>query len=157
MTKNDLKWVAMMVSDRYQKKYSHNPVHTWCVHLLGECPELIRFWAMLALWWPKNDWKWWGPTNVWKSIHAIRFKLGVYNYWVSVQNWFGFGPHWPNFGPLVATKWLKMVVSDHYLAISVFPFPLIRPPFFCSGGTNLQCIYYLVLSIDLRSRGYFDG
>ena len=36
-------------------------------------------------------------------------------YWLSVQNWFAFGPCWPNFGYLVATKWLKMVVSDCYL------------------------------------------
>ena len=50
-----------------------------------------------------------------ERCHAIQFKLGVYTYWVSVQNWFAFGPWWPNVGPLVATKWLKMVVSDHYL------------------------------------------
>ena len=50
-----------------------------------------------------------------KSIHTIQFKLVVYTCWVSVQNWFAFGPCWPSFGPLVATKWLKMEVSDHYL------------------------------------------
>ena len=26
-----------------------------------------------------------------------------------------FWPRWPDFGPLVATKVLKMMVSDHYL------------------------------------------
>ena len=30
-----------------------------------------------------------------------------YTYWVSVQNWFAFWPRWPNFGPLMATKWHK--------------------------------------------------
>ena len=39
----------------------------------------------------------------------------MYTYWVSVQNWFTFGPCWPNSGPLVATKWMKMVFSNHYL------------------------------------------
>ena len=70
---------------------------------------------ILALYWPSNDWKWWFPTIIWKSIHAIQFKLGVYSYWVSVQNWFAVWPRWPNLGHLVATKWRKMVVSDHYL------------------------------------------
>ena len=49
------------------------------------------------------------------SIHAIQFKLGVYTYWVSVQKSFAFWTRWPNCGPLVATKWLKMVVSDYYM------------------------------------------
>ena len=50
-----------------------------------------------------------------KSIHAILFKLRGYTYWVSVQNWFAFSPPWPNFGPLLAIKWLKIVVFYHYL------------------------------------------
>ena len=68
---------------------------------------------ILGLWWPQNDWKWGFPTIIWKSIHTIQFKLS--EYWVTVQNWFAFWPCWQNFGPLVATKWPKMVVSDHYL------------------------------------------
>ena len=72
------KWLKMVVSDHYLKKYSHNPIQTWCVHLLGECSELIYFWPTLALKWPHNEWKWWFLTIIWKSIHAIRFKLGVY-------------------------------------------------------------------------------
>ena len=51
---------------------------------------------------------------IWKSIHAIQFILGLYTYWVTVQNWLAFGPR-PNFGPLVATKWLKIVVSNNCL------------------------------------------
>ena len=50
-----------------------------------------------------------------KSIHTIKFKLTVYTCWVSLQNWVAFGPRWLNFGSLVATKWLKIVISDHYL------------------------------------------
>ena len=84
--------------------------------LLGECSKLIHFWATLAKFWPSSGHKmtenWWFPTIIVKSIHTIQCKLGVYTYWVSVQNWFALGA---NFGPLVATKWLKMVVSDHYL------------------------------------------
>ena len=59
---------------------------------------------ILALQWPRNDWKWWFLTFIWKSIRTTQFKLCVYTYWASVQKWFAFGP-------LVATKWLKMVVS----------------------------------------------
>ena len=62
-----------------------------------------------------NDWKGWFPTIIWKIIHAIQFILGVHAYCVSVQNSFAYGPRWPNFGHLVATKWLNVVVYDHYL------------------------------------------
>ena len=78
----------------------------------------------LALWWPKNDWKWWFPTIIWKSIHAIQFKLGVYTYWLSVQNWIAFGPCWPNFGPTVVTKRLKLVVSVIWKTIQTIQFKL---------------------------------
>ena len=63
----------------------------------------------------ENGPKWWFLTITWKIIHRIQFKLGVFTYCASVQNWLTFWPRWSNFGPLVATKWLKMVVSDHYL------------------------------------------
>ena len=109
----------MVVSDHYWKKYSCNPSQTWSVHLSGECSELICFWAMLSKFWPSSGQKM--TENVGfqplyeKNIHAIEFILGVYTYLVSFQNWFTFGPRWPNLGPLVATKWLKMVVSDRYM------------------------------------------
>ena len=32
----------------------------------------------LTLWWPQNDGQWWFPTIIWKSIHAIQFKLRVH-------------------------------------------------------------------------------
>ena len=66
------KWLEMVVSDHYLKKYSCKPIQTWRVHLLGKCSESICF----------------EPS---------------------------FWPCWPNFGPLVATKLMLMVVSDHYL------------------------------------------
>ena len=140
------KWLNMVVSDHYLKKYSYNTIQTWCVHLLGECSELIRFWAtlakfcpssghkmteyggfrplfekvfteynsnlvctligwvfridsllghvsqILALWWPQNDWIWWFPTVIWKSIHRIQFKLVVYTCWATLAK------HWPSSG-----------------------------------------------------------
>ena len=48
---------------------------------------------------PENDWNWWFPTIIWKSIHSIQFILAVYTSLVSVQNWLAFQPHWPNFRP----------------------------------------------------------
>ena len=51
--KNDVKSVKMVVSDRYLKKYSHNPIQTWCVHLWGVCSEFYllfgHFSQILAL------------------------------------------------------------------------------------------------------------
>ena len=58
---------------------------------------------------------WWPEAVRYYHCHWTLFKLGVYTYWASVQNWFAFWPCWPDFGPLVAIKWLKMVVSNHYL------------------------------------------
>ena len=46
------KWLKIVVSDHYVKKYSRNPVETWCVHLLGECSEIICFLATLVIFWP---------------------------------------------------------------------------------------------------------
>ena len=154
------KWLKIVISDHYLKKYSCKLIQTRCVHLLGECSELIPFWATYAKLWTSSGHKMtensvsyhnlkkcscnpiqtstghllgenselihFGTTLAKylpssdlkmseKSIYAIQFKHGVYTYWVSFQNWFAFGPRWPNFGPLLTTKWLKMMVSDHYL------------------------------------------
>ena len=57
-----------------------------------------------------NGSKWWFQTIIWKIIHTIQFKLLVCTCYVSVEKLFAFGWRWPNFGPLVATKLLKMVV-----------------------------------------------
>ena len=97
------KWLKMAVSGLYLKHYSHNPMQTWCVHLFGECSELIFFWATLARYWPSSDPKWLKLVIFDcypKSIHAI--KHIVYTCWVSFQNWLAYGPRWSNFDPLVA-------------------------------------------------------
>ena len=89
---------------------------------MGQYPELMCFWATLAQFWPwsgkkitDNGPKWWFLTIIWKSIHAIQLELAGYTYWVSVQKWFAFWSRWPDFGPILATKLLKMVISDHCL------------------------------------------
>ena len=51
---NNWKWLQMMVSDHYLKKDPHNPIQTCGVHLLGECSELIHFWATLSRFWPSG-------------------------------------------------------------------------------------------------------
>ena len=94
------------------------------------CCKLVRWffrsyslWAMLAQFWAsrgqKHDLKW---VKIVVSDHYLKkiFMQSNSNLvctlnWVGVQNWFALGPRWPNFGPLVATKWLKMAISDHYL------------------------------------------
>ena len=122
VAKNYFKWVKLVVSDHYMKNYLHNPIQTCCPHLLGECSEMIRIWVRLVQFCPSSGKKWikvgqnggFRPLS-YKSIRTIQFKLGEYTYWVNIQVWLGFGPRWSNFGPLVATEWLKMVVSNHHL------------------------------------------
>ena len=88
--------------------------------------RLTFHWSLFDLgprwnhWWTKNNWKWWFSTIICVTNHV---NLGVYRYLVCLQILFNFGPHWPNFGLLVAHKWLKMVISDHYLKnCSLSPF-----------------------------------
>ena len=38
--------------------------------------------------------------------------------WVSVKEWFTFGRRWPNFGPLVAKKWLKVGQNGGFQPLS---------------------------------------
>ena len=115
----DAKWLKMVVSYHYLKMCSWNPIQTWCVHLLNVCSKTNCFLGnvdqILSLQWPENDWTWWFLTIIWKSVHTIQFKFVVRIFWVSVQNQFAFVRHWPNFGPLLAHKWLRLVVSDHYV------------------------------------------
>ena len=112
----DWKYVKMLVSHHYQKKVFTQFNSNLCCTLVG---WLFRIYSILghvgqflAFLWPQNDWKWWFSTIIWKIIHAIQFKLYVYSYRVSIQNWFAFGTHWPYFGPLMAKKLLKLVASD---------------------------------------------
>ena len=51
------KWLKIVVFGHHPKKHSHNPIQTWCVHLLGECSELIRFWDTLTKFWPSSGHK----------------------------------------------------------------------------------------------------
>ena len=63
------KWLKLVVSDCSLKKYSLNIIQTWCLHLLGQCSQLICFWGTLR---------------------------------------------WPNFGPLVAKKLMKLSKNGHF-------------------------------------------
>ena len=60
----------MLVYGHYQKKHSHNPIQTYGVHLLGECSELIRFWATLAKFWPSSGHK---MTEMVVSDHYLKY------------------------------------------------------------------------------------
>ena len=103
------------LSEKVVVLYNSNSVCTLIRWLFRTDTLFGHVGQILALYRPQNDWKWWFLTIIWKSFHPISVKLGVYTYCVSIQNWFGFRPLWPNFGPLVATKLLNMVVYDHYL------------------------------------------
>ena len=81
----------------------------WVFRTFGPCWP--NFGPLVAKKITVNGSKCWFLTIISKSTHTIQFKLVVYTCWVSVQNRFTFGPRGPNCGPLVATKWLKMMVS----------------------------------------------
>ena len=116
------KCFKMVVSDRYLKKCSHNPIQTWCVHLFKWVfrYDLLfgRVGQILALMWPLVATKWLkmvvsdhylekcscNPIQTW-CVHLL----------CECSELICFFPRWPNFGPLVTTKWLKLVVSNHYL------------------------------------------
>ena len=52
-----------------------------------------------ALFWPKNNRKWWLGTIIWKTNHPVHFKLGVYTHLVSRRKWFYFGTTLAQFWP----------------------------------------------------------
>ena len=73
---------------------------------------------MLAKLWPSSCHKVtqngaFGPLSEKVFMQSNSNLVCIYTFGESVQN--SVGPRWPNFGPLVATKLLKMVVVDHYL------------------------------------------
>ena len=89
----------------YLEKYSCNPVQTWCVHLLGECSELICFLATLTKFWPSSSHKMTENGGFWPLSGKVFMQSSSYlvcTHWVSVMNWFDFRPSWPNSGRLVA-------------------------------------------------------
>ena len=103
-------WV-FRIDSRYQKKYLCNPIQTWCVHLLGECSELICFWAMLAKFWPSSGHKMNQICGFWLLSEKVFTQynsnlVSTLVWWV--HNWFAFGPCWSNLGPLVAKKLMKL-------------------------------------------------
>ena len=109
------------VSDHYLDNQSLNSLQTWCVHLLGECSELISVGATLVQYWPSSGQKmsenccFWPLSGKLFAQSNSNFVCTLYTYLVSLEKWFHLVPCWPDFCPLVALKWLKMVVSDHYL------------------------------------------
>ena len=108
------KWLKMVVSDHYLNKYSRKPNQTWCVHLLGDCSELICFLAALAKFWPSSGHKM-TENDGSKMTEYDGFRHYLEKFSCNpVQTWcvHFLGNcsefiRWPNFGPLVATKWLK--------------------------------------------------
>ena len=106
----------------------------------------------------EGTWEWWlsfrtlvrpcvrqrFPTIIWKSNHSINFKFGVSICWISVQNWFAFGRHWPNFGPVVARKRLKMGQNGGFQPLS--------ETVFTQSNSNLVCTFIgLVFRTDSLS------
>ena len=147
---NDLKRVKMVLSDHHLKKYSHSPIQTsGGVHLLAECSEFICFWATLAKFWPSSGHKMtencgfrplskkvFTPLSEKVPLCGIMISRSISNMVLTLvrrvfMNYSIFLLHRPNLAPLVA--------------ISAFPFPLIRPQ---AGTCILGC---LVLFMKLHN------
>ena len=72
---------------------------------------------------PWSDWKWWCPTIIWKSMHTIQFRLGVYTFWVIVKKWFAFfttlAKFWPSSGRKInENDGYKIAENDGFLPLS---------------------------------------
>ena len=121
------KWLKMVrnggfhpLSEKVFSQSNSNSNLSWCA-LVGWVFRTDLLLGHAGQIWPSSGQKiirivskWWFPTIIWKSVHAIQFKLVVYTYYVSVQDWFALGPHWPNFCPLVAKndwKWWFPTIS----------------------------------------------
>ena len=99
------KWLEIVVSDHYLKNCSPNRIQTWCVHLLGECSELIRFWATMAKFLPFSGQKMThypkkyscNPIQTW-SVHL----LGYFSY--LIWFWATLAKFWPSSGRKMAAN-----------------------------------------------------
>ena len=109
--------LKVVVSDHHGENYSLNPIETWCVYFLCESSEMIWFGPCCPSFGLLVAPKWLKMMFFYQSAKLIIQSTSVLVYtlvgWVFRIHSF-FGP-WTNFGPLVAKKLLKMVVSDHYL------------------------------------------
>ena len=108
------------------------------MNLLGECSELISFWATLAQLWPSSGKricrkcaKMVVSDHYLKTCYTIQFKLVVYTYWLSARKWFAFERRWPNFGHLVPKKQMKMVQNGDFRPLS--------EKVFTQSNSNLMC------------------
>ena len=72
------------------------------------------------------------PTIIWKSNYLIYFRFHVCICLLSVQNLFIFGSQWPNFGPLVARKWLKMGQNVGFWPVSQKVFTQFNSNLWCT-------------------------
>ena len=89
------------------------------MHLLGECSEFIRFSAKLAQFCPSSGLKM-TENGGFQPLSDKVFMQSNSNMVCTLIWWvFRIDSLWDHigqkFGPLVATKWLKMGVSNHYL------------------------------------------
>ena len=108
----------MVVSEHYLKKYSHHPIQTCDAPLLGECSEIVRFWAILAQFGPSSDKKWLkvGRNDGFRSLSEKVFTQSSSYLVCTLIGWvFRIDSLLGHVGPLVAKKWLKMVGSDKCL------------------------------------------
>ena len=93
------------------KVFTQSNSHQCCT-IVEWLLRMFRFWVTLAKFWPSSGQKWLKvsqndgfSTIIWKCIHIIQSKLGVYTHWATVQNWFIFlvmlAKFWPSSGQTI--------------------------------------------------------
>ena len=102
------------VSDHYLEKWSLDLFQIWCMHLLGQCSELINFWVTLAQFWPSSGQKW---LRIGQNVGFRPLSQKVFTQSSSelICFWAMLDQFWPSSGQKIMTEnGSKLLVSNHY-------------------------------------------
>ena len=105
LTKKSTFWWFLTIIKKTKSEFSSNLLHTLTWSVIRNDLIWGHIGPILALYWPKNNWKWWFVTIMWKASNWILFKLDVCTCLVDFHKLFNFGLPWHNFSTLVAKKW----------------------------------------------------
>ena len=73
-----------------------------------------------ACWWPQNDRKLWFLIIICKINGPIHFNLGVYTWWVRVQNWIAFWVTLVQFQPKMTEKcWFRTIIGTNIYSMKL--------------------------------------
>ena len=135
------KWMKLVISDYYLKKYLCNSIETWCGHLLGECSKLLCFLTTLAKFGPLLDRKW--QQMVVSDHYLKKYSCNPAHTWCihllgECSETICFWPRWPNFWP-----------SSGHEMTGNGAFRPLSEKVFMQSNSNLVCTLGWVFRTDL--------